>query len=81
MKISNAIKKVERRTGNKMYRKGNFYRANYNGSYIEFSRNGNTDSITCICTAKIGEESCSMTDYFPQVFHDNITQALNFIGA
>ena len=81
MKLENAIRKAKKATESEPIINHRHYRFEFKGKYVEFSRNGGTDEITCICTARIGQESDSMTDYFPQVFHDNLTQALRFIGA
>ena len=81
MKLQNAIRRAKKATGSEPIINHGFHRFEFNGEYVEFSRNGGTDEITCICTASIGQESDSMTDYFPQVFHDNLTQALRSIGA
>lgn len=77
MKLQNAIKKLSKVTQVEEYAKGMF-RGVIGDSWVGFCRNGSSDEITCIHTMRVGEESDSMTDYFPQIWHDNLTQAINF---
>jgi hypothetical protein len=75
MTITNAIKKLEKATGNKVTQKGIIYSV-FTGFYvIEFlgQSNGN---ITCISICRKGLKSCSLIDYFPETYCDNISQAL-----
>ena len=82
MTLTNAIKKVEKATGCKMQIEyGQTYSVSFNGQKLRFSKNGRSEYITCIHTARIGQEACTLTDYFPGVYHNNITQALKSIGA
>lgn len=80
MKLTNAIKKLEK-LGLKVTKNGPFYRAEANTSRIEFFAQG--DSITCIntCSLKTEKERDSMSDYFPETYHQNLTQAIRFINA
>ena len=80
MKIENAIKKIEKITGQKpTERDGKFY-VDYLGYSISFFRNGReSENITCIYTIRDGMKDDSMTDYFPGTFHDNLSQAFAFV--
>jgi len=76
MKITNAIKKLEKIAP---------VTKNDNGLYtckITDKENvhfyGQDGDVICIHTMRANEQSDSMTDYFPQTWHDNITQAINF---
>ena len=77
--LTNAIKKAEKKTGKKATQQGQFYYYDYKGYQVSFAQNGNHDDVTCIYTRKHGHEDDLMTDYFAGTFHDNITQAFNFI--
>lgn len=79
MKVSAAIKKVSKALNVEPIKKGQFYRFEYGKDCLEFAQNGTYDEVTCISTCRIGNESDSMTDYFPQIWHDNITKAIKFI--
>lgn len=77
MKIENAIKKLSKLT---KVEKGdnNQYYAILNGTVISFYKNGGgSDQAICFHTKRVGEQSDSMTDYFPGSFHNNLTQAIN----
>lgn len=79
MTLSNAIKKVEKFTGKTVQVDGQLHSVEHNNQVLEFFKNGREDAITCISTRNVGDESDSMTDYFPNIWHDNITRALNFL--
>ena len=47
--------------------------------YISFYVNGRNEpgaELCAIATKRAGEESDSMTDYFPETYHENLTQAI-----
>ncbi len=79
MKITSAIKKVSKALNVEPIKRGQFYRFEYGKECLEFAQNGSSDEITCISTCRIGDESCAMTDYFPNIWHNNVTQAIKFI--
>jgi hypothetical protein len=75
MTTLNAIKKLEKATGNKVSKNGNRYSIETEFDVIAFISQS-TGNITCISVCRKGLESCLMTDYFPQTYCDNINQAL-----
>jgi len=77
MKISNAIKKLEK-NGFKVSKDGIQHTGAKLGlSYIiEFYQNGREDSIACIKVRHPADLDDSMTDYSAGTFCDNITQAI-----
>lgn len=78
MKLSNAIKKLSKHTEVKHL--GNGIYSGVIGSYtVEFMQNGGGDEITCVSTCRLNDRPDSMTDYFPQIWHENLTQAINFV--
>ncbi|MDG4813055.1 hypothetical protein P8629_08545 [Hydrogenovibrio sp. 3SP14C1] len=82
MKIQNAIKKLEKSGAVNETHDDYRFRFILNGEAITFSRNGRgSEEVTCIATCPLSMESerDSMTDYFPETFHDNITQAIKFV--
>jgi hypothetical protein len=46
---------------------------------LGWSKNGTYDEAVCFHTMRKGEKSDAMTDYFPQTWHDNFTQAYRFL--
>ena len=80
MKLSNAIKKMEKL--GKVSNVGQFYRVEFNNHALVVTQNGRDDSTATIstCALSIESERDSMTDYFPETFHDNLTQAINCIN-
>ena len=84
MTTENAIKKVEKLTGVKPVKVHHLYQAIIGNEALEFhtqkgwGKTADEEHITCISTRRKTEYSDSMTDYFPQTWHDNITQAINF---
>jgi hypothetical protein len=81
MTITNAIKKIEKATGVRVEKTNHRYQAIFNNQVISFAQNGRYEEITNIETRILGMDDDIMTDYFCGTFHDNITQALKFIGA
>ena len=79
-KLSNAVKKMEKL--GTVSNDGQFYRVEFNDHSLVITRNGRDDSIATISTCGLSMESerDSMTDYFPETFHDNFKQAVDFIG-
>lgn len=85
MKLKNAIKKMNK-LGHEVNQYGVVFRVETNSHAIEFSANGRVSDdveIVCISTCKLSVEKTrdSMTDYFPETYHENLKQALEFIGA
>lgn len=79
MTLTNAIKKAEKITGQKAIVKGQFYTFTFLGSTIQFAKNGQANEVTNIYTKKIGLQDDLTTDYFAGTFHDNLSQAFNFL--
>lgn len=77
MKALNAVKKLEKATGNKISKSGNRYSIETQNDIIAFIEQS-SGNITCISICRKGLESDAMTDYFPQTYCDNISQALRF---
>ena len=79
MKVTNAIKKLEK-AGMKVTNNGKFYRAEYDGGRIEFI--DQMGSAICInsCSFNLEKQRDSQTDYSPECYHDNITQAIRFVS-
>jgi len=84
MKLSKAIKKIEKATGVTAKKIGHHYSAIIGTEVIEFHTQQDwqdkegEESIVCISTRDVNQHSDAMTDYFPQTWHDNITQAIKF---
>lgn len=76
MKLSNAIKKLEKVSENGVKQDGQIYSGLINGQVVSFSQNGREDSAVCFHVKAVGEKSDSMTDYFPGSFCDNLSQAI-----
>jgi len=85
MKLANAIKKLEKQgfkvTINENNKNFHLAKKPNSNQVIEFVQNGGSDEIVCIRTKRENERDDSMTDYFPGTWHDNITQAIKFVGA
>lgn len=81
MKFSNAVAKAERVTGQRAVIRDGKCTIQYDGHRIEFFKNGGGDDpeATCYRTCRDNVHQDTMTDYFPQTFHDNITQCVKFI--
>ena len=79
MKITNAVRKLER-LGLEVETNGvGEHWAIYKGYVVSFYRNGGSGEITCVNTKRVGEESDSQSDYFVESFHDNLTRAIRFV--
>ena len=84
MKVTAAIKKAKKATNVEPVKKGQFYYFTYGSEVLSFAINGRDEegsNITCIKTARVGDEDNAMIDYFSGIYHDNLSQALKFIGA
>ena len=82
MNVAAAIKKGNKLSGTEVQvNSTNLHFWHYKGEVIAFYPNGDKSSICCIQSYKIGDKSDSMTDYFPQTFHDNLTQAFRFVDS
>ena len=82
MTLNNAIKKASR--FGKVVNDGRHYFVRIifdDGSTEEigFYLNGSGPDITCIYSKNAKLEADSMTDYFPETWHSNLTQAFTFI--
>lgn len=83
MTLENTIKKAEKLSGSKVQSKGQNFWVLYKGQRVEFSANGRMEpgcDACCFYTCKSARTAeDSMTDYWPEVFHDNITRCFRFI--
>lgn len=79
MNLPKTIKQAEKKTGNQIYRNGNFYVINYKNYSLSFCINGSEESTTNFYTKKNGFEDDHSTDYFAGTFHDSLLQGLRFI--
>lgn len=80
MTLTNAIKKAEKVTGQKAQVNGQHRYFEYKGFVLSFAQNGRYDEATCFYTRRKGQHDDLMTDYFAGTFHNNLTQAINFIN-
>ena len=80
MTLTNAIKKAEKITGAKATIKGQHRYFEYKGFVLSFAQNGRYDEAANFYTRRKGQEDDLMTDYFAGTFHDNLTQAIDFIN-
>lgn len=74
--LKNTIKKAAKIAP--VQNNGNSYWIEIGGQVVGWMKNGTYDEAVCFHTMRVGEKSDSMTDYFPQTWHDNITQAIRF---
>ena len=84
MKLATAIKKATKATGSEPTVKGQFYYFTFENSTISFAINGRMSenaTVTNFKTVTGKDETNTMIDYFDGTFHNNLTQALKFIGA
>lgn len=79
MTVENAIKKLEKVTGQKVQKDGVFYSVVKNGERIQFIA-GWSGNAQCISVCREHLQSDPMTDYFPQTYCDNISQAIRLAG-
>ena len=75
MKLSNALKKVKKELNLEPTVNRNFYTFKYKGEILEFLTT-KSEEIHCISTCNANDLPDSQTDYFPQTWHDNLTQAI-----
>ena len=76
MKITNAIKKLEK-AGFNVTAYGCQFAAQRGNDIIEFSKNGGgSDSVICIRVRSVNDQDDSYSDYSAGVFCDNISQAI-----
>lgn len=84
MLLTKTILKAEKLTGQKILKNENGQRwVEYKGYTISFYPNGREEEgceSTGFYTKKIELKDDSTQDYFAGTFHDNITQAFNFIN-
>ncbi|MBE0470420.1 MAG: hypothetical protein IBX55_13055 [Methyloprofundus sp.] len=85
MKLANAIKKIEK-LGHTVEQNGGIFRSVINGHALTFCSNGpvnetSTTAAISTCGLQLEQERDSMSDYFPETYHDNLAQALRFIKA
>ena len=79
MNFEKAVAKVEKMTGEKATVVSGKASLIYKGYRIEFFLNGTGPNATCYSTCRQDLQQDTMTDYFPQTFHDNITQCVKHI--
>lgn len=79
MKTLNAIKKLEKIAPVTKNERG-LYTCKINDDSNVHFHNQDGEAI-CIHTMRAGEQSDAMTDYFPQIWHDNISQAIRHAQA
>lgn len=78
MKIENAIKKLSKH--GEVITDGQNYHAVINGYEVGFCKNGGgSDRAICFHICKVGLKSDPCSDYFPQTFFPNLTQAINAV--
>jgi len=80
MTIQNAIKKIEKMTGEKVEEVYGHYRIIKNGRELSFFKNGDSDLAVCFRTRGLKDLDDSMSDYSAGVFWDNVTQAIKSIN-
>lgn len=79
MNFEKAVTKVEKLTGQKASIADGRATTFYKGYRIEFFLNGKGPEATCYSTCRQDLHMDTQTDYFPQTFHDNITQCVKHI--
>lgn len=78
MLLRNALKKVKKEFNLEPNVNGKFHSITYNGKILEFLKTSD-DEIQCISTCNVNDKPDSQSDYFPQTWHDNLTQAIKFL--
>jgi len=84
MKISNAIKKVERTLGKKVKEENGRFKVIYKDQELSFLANGGYDekledrNAICIRVRGLNDKDDSMTDYCAGSFYSNITNAIKY---
>ena len=78
MTTTNAAKKLTKAGFTvKETRSGSYHASSPLTAYvIEYFRNGDSDSITCICVRRFNDHHDSQSDYSAGVWADTITQAI-----
>ena len=76
MKLSNAIKKLEKASETPIEKKGQEYSGLINGYIVSFFQNGREDEATCYHVRRIGDESNIQIDYFAGWYCDNLGKAI-----
>lgn len=79
MKTTNAVKKLS--TVTEVKQDGQQYSGVIGRYVVTFFQNGCSDEITCISTRRVNDLPDSMTDYFPQFYHDSLTSAIKYAVA
>mgnify|MGYP000906961277 FL=1 len=80
MKITNAIKKLEK-AGFEVINDGSRFSASRKNDIIEFIQNGGgSDQAICIRIMSANDQDDMMTDYCAGTFCDNISQAIRIAG-
>ena len=80
MVIQSAIKKIKKGLDISIEKTDyGVYYGEYKNYIISFMNNGGQDNVTCISTRKKNDLPDSQSDYYPQCWHNNITQAIKFL--
>ncbi len=77
MKLENAIKKIEKMTGNRPVLIGHRYRVNIKRYEVSFMRNGSSEDVTNFYVKPIGANDDVTADYHAGIFFPNLKQALD----
>lgn len=84
MKLSKTIQKAEKLTGNAVRSAGQSFFVKHGDYTLSFCANGRVEEdndAICFYTAKKARSEDDMnSDYWPGIFHDNLTQAFKFIN-
>ena len=76
MKITNAIKKLEK-AGFEVINEGSRYSARRENDIVEFIQNGgDSDQAICIRIMSVNDQDDIMTDYSAGTYCDNLSQAI-----
>ena len=80
-KLSNAIKKMQKL--GEVKNDAGWVTLDYKGYHLIITENGRpgSDEIATIstCSFSLAKERDSMSDYFPECYHNNVTQAIAHI--
>tara|TARA_R110002153_G_scaffold100777_2_gene236814 strand:+ start:1434 stop:1676 length:243 start_codon:yes stop_codon:yes gene_type:complete len=80
MKITNAIKKLQK-AGFEVINDGSRFSASRESNIIEFIQNGGgSDQAICIRVMSADDQDDVMTDYSAGTYCDNISQAIRIAG-
>ena len=77
MKLSNAIKKLEKY--GKVENNGISYWTIQGNTAVEFMKNGSSEDITCIRVRSIHDKDDFQSDYSAGTWCDNLSQAIRFV--